>query len=300
MILKDDRSEIVPYNFPGFPVHAREYWLSGYPNMTAASHWHDDVEFVIAEEGAMSCFVDGADYPLKQGQGIFVNSRRMHFGHSLGGADCRFLCIVMSPELLGSCERIWNGLVLPVCNNGDFSHLLLCGGAAWQRGVMEGLRRIYTLCREQSAGFELEAVSLFFSLWRNIHVHAREKSGTEESAPDGRLETLRQMLGFVQRNYRQKISLEEIAQAGSVCKSNCCKIFKSVLHETPGAYLLSYRLEKSIDLLENEALSITEVAMLCGFSGASYYTEIFRREMGCTPTEYKKRHPQRAQDSNND
>ena len=48
-------------------------------------------------------------------------------------------------------------------------------------------------------------------------------------------------------------------------------------------YLMSYRIEQSIPLLVNTSYTITEIALQVGFSGASYYTEIFHRIMGITP-----------------
>lgn len=71
--LLKDNSEIVPYNFPSFPVYARKHWLSHYPNMTAVSHWHADLEFIVILKGKMLYSVNGKDYLLEEGHNIFVN-----------------------------------------------------------------------------------------------------------------------------------------------------------------------------------------------------------------------------------
>ena len=52
-------------------------------------------------------------------------------------------------------------------------------------------------------------------------------------------------------------------------------------------YLTNYRLEKSIEYLHHSSHSITDIALLCGFNSSSYFTEVFRRELRCTPSEYK-------------
>ena len=49
-----------------------------------------------------------------------------------------------------------------------------------------------------------------------------------------------------------------------------------------------YRLEKSKILLKNEDLSITEVALECGFNSGSYYAELFKKYNGCTPRNFRK------------
>lgn len=52
-------------------------------------------------------------------------------------------------------------------------------------------------------------------------------------------------------------------------------------------YLMSYRIEQSIPLLVNTSYTITEIALQVVFPGASYYTEIFHRIMGITPSDYR-------------
>ncbi|MCU0080609.1 helix-turn-helix domain-containing protein [Extibacter muris] len=52
--------------------------------------------------------------------------------------------------------------------------------------------------------------------------------------------------------------------------------------------LLRYRIQKSLSLLVSDTYTITEIANQVGFSGSSYYSEVFRKYMHCSPREYKK------------
>ena len=96
------------------------------------------------------------------------------------------------------------------------------------------------------------------------------------------------MVGFIQKNYTRKISLKEIALSGAVGQSKCCKLFAKYFGQTPNTYLNQYRLNKSLEYLQNSDLPITEIALSVGFSGASYYTELFRKCFGKSPTEFRK------------
>ncbi|MTL76553.1 AraC family transcriptional regulator, partial [Turicibacter sanguinis] len=51
-----------------------------------------------------------------------------------------------------------------------------------------------------------------------------------------------------------------------------------------------YRLEKSLFLLKTTNYTITEIALQCGFNSSSYFTETFRKELNCTPSDYRKKH----------
>ncbi|HIS27522.1 MAG TPA: helix-turn-helix transcriptional regulator [Candidatus Pullilachnospira intestinigallinarum] len=91
------------------------------------------------------------------------------------------------------------------------------------------------------------------------------------------------------QNYRKKLSLQEIAEAGNVSRNKCCSLFKQFVNQTPLEFLNSYRLESSIPLLLDTSRSITEVALSSGYQGSSYYAEIFRRYKGLSPSEYRKK-----------
>jgi AraC-like DNA-binding protein len=61
------------------------------------------------------------------------------------------------------------------------------------------------------------------------------------------------------------------------------------LSPTPFEYVLHYRIQKSLSLLADDDLNITAIAAACGFSGASYYTEVFRKIIGIPPSAYRKK-----------
>lgn len=75
--LKDDLSEKMVYDYPDCPAYTIHEMLSHYPNYSAISHWHDDIEFLMIQSGQMQYNVNGKILTLEQGQGIFVNSRQI-------------------------------------------------------------------------------------------------------------------------------------------------------------------------------------------------------------------------------
>ena len=84
----------------GCPAYTIHKLLSHYPNYSAISHWHDDIEFLMIRSGQIQYNVNGKILTLEQGQGIFVNSRQMHYGFSESHRECEFFCILIHPMLL--------------------------------------------------------------------------------------------------------------------------------------------------------------------------------------------------------
>ena len=96
------------------------------------------------------------------------------------------------------------------------------------------------------------------------------------------------MTGFIQQNYASRISLSDIAAAGSVGISKCCKLFSRYFSQSPNLYLNQYRLNKSTLLLRETDMTITDIALSSGFGSASYYAEAFRKWAGMSPGEFRK------------
>ena len=131
------------------------------------------------------------------------------------------------------------------------------------------------------------AQSKFFYLWSLLYSNTVAANGCERIETDP-MNPLKTMISYIQDNYQDKVTLNDIAEAGMMCQSKCCRLFKEMVKQSPIEYLQNYRIQKGIDLLEHSALSITEIALECGFHGASYFTETFRKINGITPKDYRK------------
>ena len=97
----------------------------------------------------------------------------------------------------------------------------------------------------------------------------------------------RDILSYIHGNYDTNITLDDIASHIGICKSECTRFFKKHMNMTIFDYILYYRIQESLPLLI-EYGSVTEAATMVGFSSPSYYTQIFKRYMKCTPLEYRK------------
>ena len=60
------------------------------------------------------------------------------------------------------------------------------------------------------------------------------------------------------------------------------------MNESLFDYLLSYRIEQSLPILLESDHTVTEVSGMTGFSNPCYFTKIFKKQMGISPTDYRK------------
>lgn len=157
-----DDSETVDYNRKEYPFYIRRGLLSTYPNYSAVSHWHEDLEFIVILSGHMSYNVNGVTLELPDGGGIFVNSRQFHHGFSTDDTECEFVCILFHPLLLCVNEFFQTTYVQPVISNGSHSYQLLSDKIPWQKETLDLLRGLYRQC--SACGYVMNDAALRFAM----------------------------------------------------------------------------------------------------------------------------------------
>lgn len=270
-----------------YPAQVSRFFLSHYPNFSRESHWHDEVEFMLVLRGKMTCNVNGEICQLAEGAGIFINARQVHCVYSEEKMECEYVALRFHPLLLCATKQIENQYVLPVMENTDYSFQFLDPEIEWQRNVLDWIFQIYYIRHENT--MDIASLGYFFLIWEKIYIHSGEETVMARKRPP-QLSQLKDMISFIAENYKEKIALEEICRVGNVGKTNCCKIFAKYLNQTPVVYLTVFRLRKGAELLTQTSMPISDIAYEVGFSGASYFTEAFRKYMGEMPSAYRKKH----------
>ncbi|MBQ8685615.1 MAG: helix-turn-helix domain-containing protein [Clostridia bacterium] len=100
---------------------------------------------------------------------------------------------------------------------------------------------------------------------------------------------LLKMMDYFNTHYKEKISLDLLAEKFYISKTTVIYNFKKHLNVSPIDYLLNIRLEKAKEfLLTPQKMSIEQISEQCGFSSANYFTECFKSREGVPPTEFRK------------
>ncbi|MCY1151748.1 MAG: response regulator [Sphaerochaetaceae bacterium] len=92
---------------------------------------------------------------------------------------------------------------------------------------------------------------------------------------------------FIEENYSNYISLDDIVSGCGYSKYHISRLFKNYMNCTIMEYLLKQRLTKAKDLLVKTSYSIKEIALATGFSDPNYFSLIFKREEGISPIQYR-------------
>lgn len=96
------------------------------------------------------------------------------------------------------------------------------------------------------------------------------------------------ILKYLHNNYHRRIALKELAKESKQSVSNLCRTFKEGTGITVLDYLQNLRITMAKRLIEKTNYSIATVAKLIGMEDESYFSRIFKREVGTSPNRYRK------------
>lgn len=92
---------------------------------------------------------------------------------------------------------------------------------------------------------------------------------------------------FIDNNYAEPITLDDIVQASGLSKYHFTRLFHEKIKLTPIQYLTNSRIKRSIELLKDDQLTIEDIALRVGFSNGNYFTKVFRSYLGVPPGKYR-------------
>ncbi len=95
-------------------------------------------------------------------------------------------------------------------------------------------------------------------------------------------------LDYIHNNYTYDIKISDLANHLHIDRTYLYKLFMTHIKISPQHYLINYRIDISKKLLKETHLSVTEIAYSCGFRDASSFNKHFRKQVGTTPTLYKR------------
>ena len=98
------------------------------------------------------------------------------------------------------------------------------------------------------------------------------------------------ILNFVFNHYSEPITIQQVADALYISPSYLMHLFKSCTGKTFNTFLMEYRMEKAMELLQTSGIQIQAVAQAVGYSDVKYFNKLFKKHTSLTPSEYIKIH----------
>ena len=267
-----------------FPCAGYERELLNRPGDVMAWHCHPEMEVMFIREGRAEIRLVSRKICLKQGDFILINANTLHFACS---PDRGLLEIfVFSPLLVeGSVKSsIAVNYVEPLLHDRKFTGEKMSLSKAEIHIYEDAFQKL----KNDVPGYELAVRNALSDVI--LHAYLQLKPDHSSSVyPDRDRERIAIMLDFIHQHYMENICLLDIAETAHIGKREALRCFHRTIGEAPMQYLMKYRLMKSADeLIRDPDLSISAVAIQCGFTSPSYFTKKFREFYHFTPKEFAR------------
>jgi two-component system response regulator YesN len=113
---------------------------------------------------------------------------------------------------------------------------------------------------------------------RNVKVKKEESSST----------VIDKAKAYIDKQYHKDISLDEVSKEVDISPYYFSKLFKEETGENFIEYLTNMRIKRAKELLNDTDMSMKEICCRIGYSDPNYFSRIFKKNLGVTPTEYKE------------
>ena len=287
IITNQFQKELKQHGNEQFPFLVSYQKLSEYESGSFMWHWHPEIEITYVQKGTMCYKVNHMVYHLKEGDIVFNNSGALHSGTMENQKDCAYIPVTFDSRLIyGFFQSTVNSkYVDPVIQDSMLPAICIDQSEPWHKPFREYLLRIIDLDEKKPDFYELDITICLQSMWRLLleHIIYEPQASRENSLEYDRI---KKILSYIEENYQNKITLNDIAGHIHLCESECTRLFKRHMNTTLFAFLQEYRIERSLEFLQDDQ-PVSAVADKAGFSDPNYYSKVFAKIKGCSPREYR-------------
>jgi AraC family transcriptional regulator len=236
-----------------------------------------------------------AEFQEREGKQPWVTHRikKGSFFLTSGGApyDCRWK--VLTPEPFESMAVF---IALPLLQRAleevfgdDAAHAQLRNISAFTDAALSSLmERVHEeLLRRKASPLYLQGIAqaIAIHLARNYAETVKESRSGSPSLPGFRL---RQITDWMAENIAEEFNLDRLAARAGLSKFYFNRLFKTAMGMSPSRYHINLRMDAARRLLRETKKSVVEVALDVGYANPSHFAQLFRRETGQAPSDYRR------------
>ena len=265
----------------GFPIQL--YYVDiNHPQYEMPFHWHMECELILVLDGKLHLTINGTAYTLQKGQSAFIPGEFIHGGTP---QNCIYECVVFDIERFLSqssqCLEKYNSSI----DNGSVGEMIFDGTSKCGKIVDE----LFVNMEKEGSTYTFATTGL---LWQFIGEVLEQKSPCRTDDFDTvyrKNKQIKRVLTKIRNDYSKPLTLDDLAREAHLNSQYFCRAFKELTGKSPIDYLNYYRIECAAEQLRLPDLSITEIALSCGFNDLSYFNRMFKRRKNMTPSQYRNK-----------
>lgn len=247
----------------------RESSLVGYrwgPDMRAYYLLHHIIS------GTYVVTIDGVEYVCKPGDTFFTFPRTVYSMSCPASERCEYCWVGFSgleSDMILKYLRI--SKEAPIIHSGSTE--MVCT-----------LHSELYAARGESLAASFAMASKLYLLFSHLLSSTNQKEILDEN------DYLQKALGYIHKHYTERITVSDVCSYLNISRSWLFRIFSTLIGESPSNYITAQRLALSCSFLRETQMTISEIADRAGYVDSLYFSRIFKKYMGISPREYRKKY----------
>lgn len=252
------------------------------PGYSFCPHCHETVEIALVLDGSCDFMGNNEPLPVNTGELCIIFPHTIHGFTVRSKAACHFLQAHIYPQyFLDMSPQVAQEL--------PFIHHMTDERSAYflRSCTPELLSCMQRLCREAGtldvpfhrALANTYVAEMIFLLSRDITQTHRQVFTIDNPLAI-------HAINYINSHIEQKMSLESIAEECHVSPRYLSQVFKKSVNITVNAYISIAKIDRAISYITSEQMQFSEVASILGFSSAQYFSTVFKKYTGVTPSEF--------------
>ena len=255
------------YEKKTYPVTAWEGTRLG-----IAAHLHHHLELVLFLEGKSTAFADTERCELEPGDAFLAFPEQIHRYESR--CKERSYVLIVDPDLMPELSSLFTG---------PLPESALIKGAAHNPAVLDAAKQLIALKHPETISQKAIQKGLLLTVFGHI-LSKCKLTQTRTGGP----QAFRAVVEYCTKNYQKELSLSVLERELHVSKYYVSHLFSERMQLSFNDYVNSLRVAHACRYLGTDELSVTDICSLVGFSTLRTFNRAFQKQMGCTPSEYRK------------
>lgn len=236
-------------------------------------HTHSFTEFFYIIAGQGRFLIEGISWRVKSDDLIVINPNVMHTEFNDGEEDLEYIALGI------------DGLFFQT-EDGRNSPCSLYNLKNYRTDLLFYMKTIIQELHQRNSGYQeicqhlINTFMLFILRYTKVNITAATSDRTSREC--------KFIEQYLDEHFSENITLETLSNLTYMNKYYIVHAFKKYKGISPISYLINRRIAEAKRLLETTNYSVSKVAQSIGFSSQSYFSQVFRKELGLTPLQYRK------------
>lgn len=227
----------------------------------------DDYFFIYVTDGIFNTEIDGKSYSLGKGSVVIYPPKYQY--HYWGEPPSKYLSIHFTGSHAKKLLDDLGFLTMPYIYEGEFSQKV---ASLIEKMLEQDMIKAPFL--QYSLACLLEQILLTIAIEKIRYEGYR---------------SFKKSIKYINEFYMQKIQIPSLAKMEGLSNSRYITLFTKEMGKTPSDYITSLRISKACDYLSSSEMQIGEIGVAVGYKDQYFFSKIFKKNMGLSPSEYRKK-----------